>query len=122
MEENDSSVLQQSVPDQDGTKRARVGYFQDAKGRISLSPVEPAQVETTGHSKSLENVVSKRRGFISLRKVAPSSGGIRERYRDSGVPVIPVPKRAGNHCLSPNAPEPRAPHGIQRGLGIVATT
>ena len=108
VEENGLFVLYDSKPEQDGAERKRVRYFQDARGRIKLSPVDTdACWGHKGHSKSsflsyLENVITDFNGFIVARKVSHSSEGEWKAVPEllDQVPVMPVSLAADTAYIS----------------------
>ena len=81
IEENGLFVLASSTVDGQGTEHREARYFQDAKGRLPLSPVDTdARWRTTRPGKPSglncqENVITDRGGFILARGVTHASVG-----------------------------------------------
>ena len=81
IEENGLFVLSSTSNDEDGVDREEIRYFQDAKGRLPLSPVDTdARWRTTRPGKPSglnyqENVITDRGGFILARGVTHASIG-----------------------------------------------
>ena len=81
IQENDIFVVKETDNKEDDTTKGQVKYYQDRRGRLPLSPVDPdARWRTHSRSKPaelcyLENAIVDGGGFILARSVAHASEG-----------------------------------------------
>ena len=82
VEENGLFVLRQREVDEDGQEQESVSYYQDAKGRLPLNPVDTdarwrtrRRHETQWKLHYQENVIVERGGFIVARTATHASVG-----------------------------------------------
>ena len=81
VEENGLFAITRSTVDDEGVEHEEVRYFQDAKGRLPLSPVDTdARWRTTRPGKPSgliyqDNVIADRGGFILAREITHASIG-----------------------------------------------
>lgn len=82
VEENGLFVLRQREVDEDGQEQESVSYYQDAKGRLPLNPVDTdarwrtrRRHETQRKLHYQENVIVERGGFIVARTATHASVG-----------------------------------------------